>query len=625
MRLFSLLVLLVTILFSSFFCSDKFDTFTDLGTGVLNDLDSLNTIFDGKFCKDSLKISGSSNFIDSDSGIVSGINRTGSIAIGKWENELSIGYMQFNSDTLNKYLKDINTVDTGKVISLEFYFKHHYSDKFSKKNIPVEIGYCNKKNNDEKLNIDSLSLKSIVQYTYSYDSLNRDHYVDLEKKYITVKNTILKDTATVRYITRYMKTVENGLFPTDTINTATIKSLSSLPDGYTVLLTNIIDSTNDTTYNIGLIKWTITTKTDSSIIYDTIAYDSIASVSSLIPAHLTLDKDSSFAGSPKTDTIGMDTIINGIDITIYANTIIHSEDIAVSKIDTNAQYTINKNIKTTTVNGVTTTITEYDTVFRRFVIEKDLVVQNTTISLRKTFNNQFENPLFWDTTTTTNSDGSSNSNISKFFCLYIRCNSKVNNTLQYLSNPHIIVRYTHGKDMKDTSTKLLKPSYFDNSVFEGKSTPENLLFASGAAGRVARMTVDLTPLRDSLIDFDGSMIYKNIPIAKLTLPIEKALTQNLSKDSIYFNYALLPNTFGNTKFSLDSLIKIINISPRFPAKDKQEVIIDIHRELLDILYIQKTIPQKAYLYLWIPNSQFAHITWDKNKVLPIDFTISNSH
>ncbi|MGD9202473.1 MAG: hypothetical protein PVI26_13000, partial [Chitinispirillia bacterium] len=83
--------LILSLLF--FFCSNSFDSETDLGKPLFNQIDSTLVVFDGKIVKDSLSVTKISSFIDKTESDRSGLIISDDFALGKWNCEMSIMYM----------------------------------------------------------------------------------------------------------------------------------------------------------------------------------------------------------------------------------------------------------------------------------------------------------------------------------------------------------------------------------------------------------------------------------------------------------------------------------------------------------------------------------------------------
>ncbi len=106
-----------------------------------------------------------------------------------------------------------------------------------------------------------------------------------------------------------------------------------------------------------------------------------------------------------------------------------------------------------------------------------------------------------------------------------------------------------------------------------------------------------------------------------------------AKSAIQFSYCLF-----DKKVTIGVLDSLRNLSfttndtvlNSYNPIDLKSLALDIRigTFLIDMLHPlpQGKIPEKAYLYLWIPSTRFAHYYWNKDKAnkLPIDYTISNS-
>ena len=257
MRIYSYLLLLLIIFTSTFFCSNlPFDSETSLGTDILNDKDSLLTVFDAKFCEDSLTLttdSSYSSFVDISDSIHSGLYKNSSIALGKWQNEHAFAYFEFDTSSIKKWVDTINLNNNYEFLSFSFNFTNLISKSDLAGNITIELGYYDTLKKDDTLMLDTTRLKEIAHYTYKAGEGN-NHTLDLNSGYIFNTTSVINETSQ-KNINGYMHTIEEGPVPVDTTILDTVNTLHPF-----VKDTVVIDSVNDTTFIIGFIIFTYGSK-----------------------------------------------------------------------------------------------------------------------------------------------------------------------------------------------------------------------------------------------------------------------------------------------------------------------------------------------------------------------------
>lgn len=583
---------LLLLLFANFFCSDsRFDSYTNLGTNIINDNDSLLTVFDGKVCKDTLVISGASSFIDLSDSIISGLNKLPSLAIGSWQNEHSYAFFKFNADSLLGWIDTINN-NKYEFLSFTFNFINQPAKSDLTENVCIEIGYCNKKTDSTML--DTTKLKDISHYTFNPSDSSK-HSIIIKPKYIMVSDTLL-DTSSIRYTSGYIHTIEIGLIPVDTL-LDTIKSMHPLGKHTVVIDTLIIDIPyKDTSYIIGVINFIMGTIQNTTIYpRDTIIYDSLTTIASLI-------KNGQAIQCSTTNTVSIE------DTTTMWDSVI-------TTTDTTTVYDINTTIIHIVSGQDTVDIYQYDTVNILTNIVQDTIIQISEISPRISLILHASDPNQWDFETTNDLI-----TVKKNICLYARLDSIYTPSLMFFTNVNLTLQYLKTNE-NDTITKVLNPSYSDFSVFETNSSAlDTILRSSGAAGRYTCMEIDLQPILNKIIDSSGIVIFKNIPKAELTIYPDSVVLHKSSSDAVYARYSLSDTYYKNIED-----IRTYRLSPLISeTTDSINIHVDIF--LIDILYASGSLPPKVYLYLWMSPIYFAHIHWKRPEHgFQINYIVSGSN
>ncbi len=651
MRLYFCLLCYVLIIFGNFFCSNSpFDSTTDLGSNIFNDQDSLLTIFDGEICEAVLTIDpvdSTISFIDTTGEKQSGINALTPLAIGTWDNLSSIAYFKFDAESLNTLINNGNEFH-----SLSFDFKQDSTE--SNTNASVEIGFCKNKSNNEKITRDSLW--EIAHHQLANAS-NGTHSTVINEGYIVSSDTsTVWKTTSYKSIQSFIRTIEtkkvlDSIFDCN----KTIDSLYPLGKDTVVIKYNdtaiisiqMIISPSDTTYDtittydtlsydLGYIVYRDTTINDSTYAKEAFVYDSITSLASLVKDgqnilySFTLPPDSLF------DTIlTIDTIIN-ISDTLYdtlVKTIVHLRDSVVTTLDTTVDYTINTKVTQIIQNSDTIPFIQYDTVYSLITIVQDTILQASTISSQITYTNHFSTEIFEHYITLENGKIDTVLDTITNLSFYTQLDSAGDNSLQFINDVHLTYTSLKKNDsdntiIDDTIINVLYPSHFDYSVFESNTTPhDSTYFATGAAGRYVRMTLNMKPLRDKILDSTGNVVYKNIPKAVLTIFPDSDLLKSHNSAGTSVNTQYILSTEKTTDIDnvlYDSGSELFELSSQI-STETDSLDIQLNTFLIEILHTQKTIPEKCYLYLGFSSSEFVHLNWKKPITgFPITFIVSNS-
>lgn len=586
MRIHSYLLLSLIILTSTFFCSNlPFDSDTSLGSDILNDKDSLLTVFDAKFCEDTLTLaadSSYSSFVDISGSIKSGLHKNLTIALGKWQNEHAFAYFEFDTASIKEWVNTVNSNNNYEFLSFSFIFTNHYSKSDQAGNITIELGYYDTLKKDDTLMLDTTRLKEIAHYTYKADEPN-NHKIDLNAGYIFNTIPVISKTSQ-KNINGYLHIIELGPVPVDTTVLITVDSIYPFVKDTVVVGITVNDTTNDTTYTLGIITFDFDTM-QNTVTYpkDTSIYDSITPVTSLVKENQLISYFSS------------DSMTIGDTITYYWDTVL-------TVPETTVVYDINTIIIHQIVGQDTVNVIHYDTFHIVTAIFQDTIFQ-ASIKSPKT-------SLIFQTDSTTKWDSS--------ICLYARLDSIESKSMQFFDNVSLKLQYIK-LSKNDTITKTFEPSYYDVSVFE--SDPPSLdtvPLSSCGSGRYALLELDLKPIWNSMKDSSGKIVYRNIPKANLTISLDTVILHNSAGDIISINYAL----FGNSKDSIESIDKSKTLGSI--TNTTKSVNLSVNNFLIDILYESNPLPDKGYLYLWLPPLQFAHIRWKiPDEGFPIDYIVSD--
>ena len=585
MRIHSYLLLFLIILTSTFFCSNlPFDSDTSLGSDILNDKDPLLTVFDAKFCEDTLTLatdSSYSSFVDMSGSIKSGLHKNLTIALGKWQNEHAFAYFEFDTSSIKKWVDTVNTNNNYEFLSFSFNFTNHLSKSDQAGDITIELGYYDTVKKDDTLMLDTTRLREIAHYTYKADEPN-NHKIDLNAGYIFNTIPVISKTSQ-KNINGYLHIIEQGPVPVDTTILDTIDAIQSFVKD-TVIIATIVDSTNDTTYTIGFITFTFDTM-QNTVTYpkDTSIYDSITPVTSLVKENQLISYFSS-------------------DSMTIGDTITHYWDTVLTVPETTVVYDINTTIIHQIIGPDTVDVIQYDTFHILTTISQDTIFQ-ASIKSPKT-------SLIFQTDSTTKWDSS--------ICLYARLDSIESKSMQFFDNVSLKLQYIK-LSKNDTITKTFEPSYYEVSVFE--SDPPSLdtvPLSSCGSGRYALLELDLKPIWNSMKDSSGKIVYRNIPKANLTISLDTVILHKSAGDIISINYTL----FGNSIDSIESIDKSKTIGSI--TTTTKHVGIPINNFLIDLLYESNQLPDTGYLYLWLSPLQFAHIRWKiPDEGFPIDYIVSD--
>ncbi len=600
------LFLIILVFLGNFFCSNlPFDYETTLGSGILNDQDSLLTVFDGKICKGFLTIESAESFLDTSDTSRSGLNLLSPVALGAWENERSYAYFKFRADSIKNKINLVKENRKNTLLSFSINFSNDAQKSDSIDYACIEFGYYNSVIKSDAALIDTTKFEEISHLSYN-GRVSSSHSIPLNKYYI-VKDTTLFDTSTILHIHEKIDIIEWDMVP-EIIPIDTINSLYSLGKD-TVLIKTIIDTTDitnnviDTSYVIGIIidyYLKIVNPADplgETHIKTTIVYDSIIPYVSFLKEGQSIlyANTKTLHTSADSTTIQWDTIITTPDTT------------TAYKIDSKTIHII---------SGIDTTeVIQYDTVHILTTIIQDSIFQTATIAPKASFIFSVHDTTLWAVNDTTLS-------------LYARLDSVKSNTLQFIKDVHFNLAYFNDSS-NDTITESFYPNYYDYSVFEKDTTSLNTqLLTSGAAGRYTRFKLNLSPIRDIVLGTNDSIQYLNVPKAVLTLFPDSISMHTSTGSSIYARYMLSTINSTNVEDLLYSLnensekIPLYKFSPAI-STTTDSIDIQLNSYLIDIMHKTQTLPEKIYLYLWLYNGNFAHVSW-QNKDLPINFIVSDS-
>lgn len=256
-----LLVLLIFIA-ASFFCSNSpFDTETDLGTDVINGLDSLFTNFDGKKKQDTLTSTNNFSFTDRSDSLLSGLIKLNGLAIGTWRNEKAIAYIEFDADSLDSLIAR----QDGILNALNLNLIPDNSTLFYTNNTQIELGYCRKKQEHAYLDTNRL-------IPLALQIIDTSSTVSFPLKSFKTDTSFITDTSTIRN-TSFMviankfnfisnKTHIDTSYTAETIIYDSITPLLSLIIGSEILIDS--SSNQDTLGDTVLIYDTVKTVHDTS-------------------------------------------------------------------------------------------------------------------------------------------------------------------------------------------------------------------------------------------------------------------------------------------------------------------------------------------------------------------------
>ena len=585
MRIHNILLILLIIFSSTFFCSNlPFDSDTSLGTDILNDKDPLLTIFDAKFCEDTLTLatdSGYSSFTDKSGTIRSGLTKNSGIAIGKWQNEHAFAYFEFDASSIQKWVDTVNANGNYEYLSFFFNFTNSNLKSDQSGNICMEIGYYDAVKKADTLMLDTTRLKEIAHQTYNANE-PKERKIDLQAGYIFNTVSIINKTSQ-KNINGYMHIVEQGPVPLDTTLLGTVNTIHPFIKD-TVVLDILVDSLNDTTYSIGIISFIFDT-IQNTVTYpkDTLIYDSITPVSSLVKENQLI----SYATS--------DSMAIGDTITHYFDTVITVQD-------TEIVYDVNTSIIHLIEGLDTVHIIQYDTFHILTTISQDTIFQASIKSPKTSLKLQAFDSTKWDSS----------------ICLYARLDSIESKSMQFIDKVSLKMQYIK-LSKNDTITKTFAPSYYDVSVFESEpSSLDTVPLSSCGSGRYALLELDLKPIWNSMKDSTGKIVYRNIPKATIAISLDTVILHKSAGDILSINYAL----YGNKIDGIESIDKF-KVLGSLSATTKQ-VDLSINSFLIDILYESNQLPDAGYLYLWLSPLQFSHIQWKiPIEGFPVNYIVSD--
>ena len=561
MRIHISLLILLIILSGTFFCSNSpFDSDTSLGTDILNDKDPLLTIFDAKFCEDTLDSTTGSSFIDEADSLISGLHKRDNLKylydvdkktyyymyFGSWQNEHAYSYLQFDGSKIEEWLETIKSDTNYLLLSFSFNFTNLSFMSDPTENAIIELGYYDTAKKSETEKMDITKLKEIAHYSYTA-SIKTGHEISLNTEYIDTTLPVLNITSQ-RNTQGYVHTVEVGY---DTLN--------------------IFDTLQDTI----------------SYIKDMIVYDSITPVSQLV-------KDGQLISQSSSDSISIG------DTTVYWDTVITIPETTVT-------YAINT-ILVHIIEGLDTTdVIQYDTVNILTAISQDTIIQRSTKSPKESLILKASNPEWWDIT---------EKDTVKNICMYVRLDSVQSNSMQFIDNVHLSLKYLK-VNKNDTITKTLRPSYYDVSVFESDPLSlDTIIHSSSASGRFALLELDLKPIWDSMRDSTGQIRYRNFPRANLTLKTDTVILHKSAMASTSIRYALIDKKVNSIEEIDDyNLLTSISTTTENPG-------ITINNFLIDMLYTSTPLPDKGYLYIGMYPFHCAQIRWKiPDEGFPISYII----
>jgi hypothetical protein len=202
---------------------------------------------------------------------------------------------------------------------------------------------------------------------------------------------------------------------------------------------------------------------------------------------------------------------------------------------------------------------------------------------------------------------------------YLRECSNIDSSLIFINSISLneVVKDT---DTLDTTSNEIYSIYRDCSIFEsGFNITDSTLVSSSLGERYTRFELDLVPFWNNM---DDSVEYKNIPLAKLTLPIDKILIHKSSGTEINAQYSLMDTPF----LSLDDITEFRTSADSLTSTSKN-IVFTLENFLLSIKGDKKPseAPKKAYLYVRVSNAYFAKIFWKGNNNLPFEYVFTNSH
>jgi len=590
-------LILLFLLLPSFFCSDSpFDPDTDLGSDILNDKDPLFTTMNAKLCNDTLVQKSGYSFLDRTDTVISGLGRPPIAVIGSWQNEHAFAYFQFKASTIQEWL---TTISENQYTLLSFCcnFTNDNENGDPAENICVELGYYDTLAKSKNSLLDTNQFVEINNYTFNGAAsaarkivITPGHIID------TVPVTLL---ASKRYRSGYLHSITQEFIPTDTLLDTIAKLHPFIKD--TIIIDTVVGAPLDTSYIIGIITTVFDTIVDTiTSVKDTAVYDSLAGLQSLIKPGQKI-----YASSSDSFTTGNTTVFHDTVITV---------------VDTAVARDVKKTV-THLINGSDTVdIIRYDTMRIVTVISQDTVIQHAVKSPKISLFAQAYDKNKWGRDTS--------------LCLYLRLDPAKSNSLLYLKDVSLSVRYFNPVK-KDTVTQTLPPFYHDVSVFESNAAPlDTTMLSSSGAGRYAVMEIDLQPVWESMKDSTGQIRYRNIPRALLTLYPDTVLLHKSAGGTIGIFYALKSQkttgiedmTRYKSKFSIAASVKNLEIP--------------INTFLIEMVYDGvNNLPRTGYLYVWTSlyhnktgqlttagDMHFSHIRWDKpSGGLPINYIISNSN
>jgi hypothetical protein len=217
-------------------------------------------VFDGKIVKNSLSVTKISSFIDKTESDRSGLIISDDFALGKWNGEMSIMYMEFIADSLDSISSKNNGTDTA-LHSFTLNFKINAEKSTSYDSRYLEIGYCEKKSSNEY--IDTSRFVPISRVLLSDTTV--EYAVPISKKFLFDTTTVLDTAASLdeyildtaftysyknHIIINTTSSHKNGSFISDSVSTvASIVKNDSLLYDTTIQFVN-----QDTTVIIDTVK-----------------------------------------------------------------------------------------------------------------------------------------------------------------------------------------------------------------------------------------------------------------------------------------------------------------------------------------------------------------------------------
>lgn len=565
MRIHNSLLILLIILSGTFFCSDSpFDSDTPLGSDILNDKDPLLTIFDAIFYEDTLDSITGSSFIDIDGSdsLISGLHKRDDL----------------------KYLYDVDNKTYYYMYLGSWQNEHAFSYlQFDGSQIEEWLETINSDTNylllSFSFNFTNLSFLSdptenaIIELGY-YDTAKKP---EIEKMDVTK----LKEIAHCSYIASIKAGHEISL-NTEYIDT-TLPVLNITSQRNTNGYVHTIEQGYDSLHIFDTLQDTIL------YIKNMIVYDSITPVSQLIKEGQLISQSSSDSITIGDTTLYWDTVI-----TVPETTVVHDINTILIHI----------------IEGLDTIdVIQYDTVHILTNISQDTIIQKSIKSPKESLILKASNPEWWDIT---------DEDTIKNICMYVRLDSIQSNSMQFIENVHLELKYLK-VDKNDTITKTLKPSYYDVSVFESDPLSlDTIIQSSSASGRYALLELDLKAIWDSMRDSTGQIRYRNFPRADLTLYPDTVILHKSAMASTAIRYALL-----DKKVNSIEEIKNYNVLTSI-STSTENAGITINNFLIDMLYTSTPLPDKGYLYIRMYPFHYAHIKWKiPDEGFPISYIISN--